>query len=180
MRRSVVGGAQIESGAHAVGLTEIELGLATCRATGAKLLMSCYTALQAEAYGKFGRYALGLEAVDEALQIARLNGESLFVAELYRLQGELILGQSTGEPCPQAEVCLEGAIDAARRQHAKALELRAVTSLARLWQSQGKEKEAYALLAPVYDWFTEGFDTKDLEEARALLEELSNARLLES
>ena len=173
------GWAQIESGAHAAGLTEIELGLATCRATGAKLLMSCYTALQADAYGKFGRYDLGLEAVDEALQISRLNGESLFVAELYRLQGELMLGQSTGESCPQAEVCLEEAIDAARRQHAKAMELRAVTSLARLWQSQGKEKEAYALLAPVYDWFTEGFETKDLEEARALLEDLSNARLLE-
>ena len=92
--------------------------------------------------------------------------------ELYRLQGALLLTRS-GEPHAEAEACLQQALAVAHRQEAKSLELRAATSLSRLWQRQGKRAEAYALLAPIYGWFTEGFDTPDLQEAKALLEALA-------
>jgi predicted ATPase len=93
-------------------------------------------------------------------------------AEMSRLQGALRL-QLPSPEVPQAEASFQQAIEVARRQEAKALELRAAMSLARLWQHQGKRAEAHALLAAVYRWFTEGFDTTDLQEAKALLEELS-------
>jgi len=91
---------------------------------------------------------------------------------LYRLRGELLLQHAVAQP-GEAEACFQQALAIARRQQAKSLELRAATSLARLWQQQGKRREAHALLAPVYHWFTEGFDTADLKEAKALLAELS-------
>jgi predicted ATPase len=97
--------------------------------------------------------------------------ERWWAAEVYRLQGVLLL-QLPIPDVGQAEACFQHALDVARRQEAKSLELRAATSLARLWQQQGKRAEAYELLAPIYGWFTEGFDTADLQEARALLEEL--------
>src|SRR5215468_8941144 len=93
-------------------------------------------------------------------------------AEVYRVQGELLLLQATPD-ASQAEMSFHHALDVARRQQAKSLELRAAMSLARLWQHQGKRAEARDLLAPVYGWFTEGFDTADLQEARALLDELA-------
>jgi predicted ATPase len=93
-------------------------------------------------------------------------------AEVSRLRGVLLLRQ-TGTPQAEAETWLQRALDVARRQQAKSLELRAAMSLARLWQQQGKQAEAYDLLAPIYGWFTEGFDTADLQEAKALLAELS-------
>ena len=109
------------------------------------------------------------------------NGEHLNEVELYRLQGELTLAQTSvqglaSRPQQAAEECFQQAIEVARRQSAKSLELRAVMSLARLWQQQGKATEARELLAPVYDWFTEGFDTADLKDARILLDELSEGR----
>jgi predicted ATPase len=130
----------------------------------------------AEAYGKGGQTEEGLNTVTEALAHAPAHGEHLCEAELYRLQGTLTLHsrvqglQSTVE---EAEECFLRAIEIARQQRAKALELRAAVSLARLWQQQGKQAEARALLAPLYGWFTEGFDTADLQDAKALLEALA-------
>jgi hypothetical protein len=138
----------------------------------------------------------------EALDVVRKTGERFYEAELYRLKGELTLQQASVQrlassvkksskfkvqnsklqrpnprpltPSPQeAEACFLKAIEVARRQQAKSWELRATVSLARLWQSQGKKEEARQMLAEIYGWFTEGFDTKDLQEAKALLEELS-------
>jgi predicted ATPase len=97
------------------------------------------------------------------------SGERCYEAELYRLQGELLLARPA-EPHAEAEACFCEALAVARRQQAKALELRAATSLSRLWQQQGKRDDAYELLAPIYGWFTEGFDTADLQDAKALME----------
>jgi predicted ATPase len=93
-------------------------------------------------------------------------------AEVWRLRGVLLLRQ-LGMPQAEAETSLQRALDVARRQEAKSLELRAAMSLSRLWQQQGKRAEAYELLTPIYGWFTEGFDTKDLQEAKVLLEALA-------
>jgi predicted ATPase len=107
----------------------------------------------------------------EALTIAHNTGERFWEAELHRRKGELLLKQAVrGEP--EAEACFHQALDVARRQEAKSLELRAAMSLARLRQQQGKHAEAYDLLAPIYGWFTEGFDTADLKDAKALLDAL--------
>ena len=115
----------------------------------------------------------------EALAVVDKTGERFYEAELYRLKGELTLAQSSVQSLEsqqskkEAEACFLKAIEIARKQQAKSLELRAVMSLSRLWQQQGKQKEAHEMLAEIYGWFTEGFDTKDLQEAKALLEELS-------
>jgi predicted ATPase len=126
----------------------------------------------ARAYAEAGRATEGLTTVAEALAIVKRSGERLYEAELYRLQGELLLHQPAGNS-QEAESCLRQALDVARGQQAKSLELRAAMSLSRLWQQRGKRDEARALLAPIYGWFTEGFDTADLQEAQALLEDLS-------
>ena len=100
------------------------------------------------------------------------TGERWYEPELYRLKGELLLAHAMGHDT-EAETCFRQALDIARRQQAKSWELRAALSLSRLWQRQGKRDEARELLAEVYGWFTEGFDTADLQEAKALLEELA-------
>ena len=128
-------------------------------------------ALLAEVYGKEGQIEEGLNVLAEALAAVRSTGGYFYEAELYRLKGELLLQQVVPDE-PQAEACFQQALDITRRQQAKSLELRAAMSLSRLRQRQGKRAEAYELLAPIYDWFTEGFDTADLQDARALLEEL--------
>jgi predicted ATPase len=128
--------------------------------------------LLAGAYGRAGQITEALATLEEALVLVHKNAERLFEAEIYRLKGELLLKQATPSE-PEAEGCFHQALDIAHRQEAKSLELGAATSLARLWQRQGKRAEAHALLAPVYGWFTEGFDTADLCDARALLEELA-------
>ena len=102
-------------------------------------------------------------------------GERWYEAELYRLKGTLLLQQHTDNQA-ESENCFHHALDIAWNQQAKSLELRAATSLARLWQQQGKRQEAHNLLAPVYGWFTEGFDTADLQEAKALLDGLEDGR----
>jgi predicted ATPase len=107
----------------------------------------------------------------EAWALVDRTDERWWEAELYRLKGELLFQQAVSEAL-QVETCFAHALAVARRQQARSLELRAATSLARLWQHQGKRAEAYELLAPIYGWFTEGFDTADLQEAKALLEEL--------
>jgi predicted ATPase len=101
----------------------------------------------------------------------RRTGGRFYEAELYRLRGELLLAPSIDNQA-EAETCFHQALDIARRQQAKSLELRAATSLSRLWQQQGKGAAARELLAPIYNWFTEGFDTADLRDAKDLLEEL--------
>jgi predicted ATPase len=146
-------------------------GLAAWQATGQELGRPTFLVLLAEAYGKVGQSEAGLSMIAEALALMDKIGECGQEAELYRLQGELLLARSVGHDT-EAETSFHQALDIARRQQAKSLELRAATSLSRLWQQQGKRTEAHALLAPIYDWFTEGFDTADLQEAQALLDEL--------
>ena len=110
--------------------------------------------------------------LEEALALVDQYEERYWEAEIHRLKGELLLARSAANQV-EAEACWHKALDVARRQGAKSLELRAAMSLARLWQRQGQRAAAYELLAPVYGWFTEGFDTADLQEAKALLEALT-------
>ena len=151
-------------------------GLAIHRATGAELARPYLLALLAEVYGHVGQTGEGLNIVGEALGAVNKTEEREYEAELYGLKGELSLKsqvqgrQSTIEA--EAETYFHKAVNIARSQQAKSFELRTATSLARLWQQQGKRDEAQALLAPIYGWFTEGFDTTDLQDAKALLEEL--------
>ena len=160
-------------------------GLAARQTTGAELARPYFLALQAEVYGKVGQSEHALALLAEALTTVRTSGERRLEAELYRLKGELALqsrvvrlmsGTSTPQPptpntLAQAEECFQQALDVSRKQQAKSFELRAAMSLARLWQRQGKRQEAYDLLAPIYGWFTEGFDTADLKDAKILLQE---------
>jgi TOMM system kinase/cyclase fusion protein len=166
------GWALTEQGHVAEGIMQMRQGIAIRQATGAEVAQTLGLALLAEAYGRSGQPAEGLLALTEALVGVEKRGECFYEAELYRLQGELLLQQSRAHAAA-AETCLLQALDVARRQQAKSLELRVAISLSRLWQQQGKRAAARQLLAEVYDWFTEGFDTADLQEARALLEELS-------
>ena len=170
------------------GITQIHQGLAAARATGMERFRPSHLALLAEAYGKAGQGEEGLSALAEALAAVDRTGERVYEAELYRLKGDLVLQSGVRNPesklsdpqspfrNPQseaeAEACFHKAIEIARRQSAKSLELRAVTSLSRLWQQQGKHHQAHQVLSEIYGWFTEGFDTKDLQEAKALQEEL--------
>jgi len=131
-----------------------------------------YFALLAKAQGLAGQVDDGLSSLEEALGWVERNDERLYEAEVHRLKGELLLAQDVPDPA-QAERCFEQALAVARDQQAKSWELRAAMSMGRLWQRQGKLAEARELLAPVYGWFTEGFDTADLQEAKALLAELS-------
>jgi predicted ATPase len=151
--------------------------MAGWRATGTEVQWPYYLGLLAAAYRKVGQVEEGFTALSEALAIVDKTGERYDEAELYRLKGTLTLQSQVPSPRSQiekeAEECFWKAIEIARRQSAKSLELRATTSLARLWQQQGKKDEARQLLAEIYDWFTEGFDTKDLQEAKALLDGLT-------
>jgi class 3 adenylate cyclase/predicted ATPase len=173
------------------GIAQIHQGLASYHATGANLWRSLFLTLLAEACWKGKQPTKGLEVVAEALDWVQSNESRFYEAELYRLKGELTLQQNreqgtgnrkqgrftdprplTPDPQAEAEACFLKAIDVAQKQQAKSLELRAVMSLARLWQSQGKRTEAHQMLSEIYGWFTEGFETKDLQEAQALLTEL--------
>jgi predicted ATPase len=156
----------------AQGMAQLRQGLAAYRATGTTLAQPYWLALLAEAHLKAGQAKEGLRDIAEALAAVHDSGERCYEAELYRLQGEMLLARPP-EPHAEVEACFCEALAVARRQQAKSLELRAAMSLSRLWQQQGKCKEAHDLLAPIYGWFTEGFDTADLQEAKALLEELS-------
>ena len=158
---------------HEVGLAQMEEGLAAHRTLGAELVQPYYLAMLTETYGKRGQREVGVRVVAEALTKTDTHGERWWEAELYRLKGELLLNVPRGlAHAPEAEASFRQALDIARRQQAKSWELRAAMSLSRLWQQQGKQAEAHVLLAPLYDWFTEGFDTADLQEAKMLLEEL--------
>jgi predicted ATPase len=159
-------------GQRAAGLAQMRQGLEAYRTTGSVSGMSGHLAQLAEAYGQMGQVDEGLPLLVEALALVDTTGERHTEAELHRLHGELLLRQAIPEP-QAAEACFQRALEIARRQQAKWWELRAAMSLSRLWQQQGKRTEAYELLAPIYGWFTEGFDTADLQDAKALLEELA-------
>ncbi len=154
------------------GMAQMRQGLAAWRATGAGVFQPYYLALLAEAYGAGGQVEKGLNVLAEALTMVEKTAERYWEAQLHRLTGELVLRQAAPNQ-RQAETCFIQALAVARRQQAKSLEVRAATSLALLWQQQGKRAEARELLVPIYGWFTQGFDTADLQEAKALLEELS-------
>jgi predicted ATPase len=166
------GWALVQQGAEKEGIGHICQGLAAWRATGTEACQTYFLILLAEAWGKMGQADAGLGVLTEMLTLVDKTGERLLEAELYRLQGELLLQQTFPE-MQHVEACFHPALDTSRRQQAKSQELRAAMSLALLWRDQGKRAEARDLLAPVYGWFTEGFDTSDLQEAKALLDELS-------
>jgi predicted ATPase len=190
------GEALIELGQWEEGTAQLQQGREAYQATGALLgTRGCSVAELARGYAGQGRIEEGLQMLAEALAVANETGVRHYEAEMYRLKGKLTLqsqaslgqvktGQNKSEdteprplnPDPQgeAEACFLKAIEIAQRQKAKSWELRATTSLARLWQQQGKLEEAHDLLSVIYGWFTEGFDTKDLQEAKTLLEELSS------
>jgi predicted ATPase len=195
----VRGWALAEQGQIQEGLEQMRQGIAVFRAAGAAIGLSDHMAALVEPSLKIGQAEEAFTALAEAFAIADKNGERIVEAELYRLKGVLTLqganqmnsrrvgnahqSMSNAEAVPvgcahpteesEAEACFRKAIDISRKQQAKSLELRAVMSLSRLWQQQGKKTEAHQMLAEIYNWFTEGFDTRDSQEAKALLAELS-------
>jgi predicted ATPase len=159
-------------GEGTAGLVQLRQGMATVLAAGQELARSLCLLLLAEATGHVGQVEDGLRLLAEALTVLEANGQGDLLAEAYRLEGTLLLRQAVPDTT-QAEACFQQALAIARRQQAKSWELRAAMSLSRLWQQQGKRDKARELLAPIYGWFTEGFDTADLQDARALLEALA-------
>jgi len=166
------GWALAAQGGGAEAITQMRQNLATLRAIGSEVGRPWMLAMLAEAYGRSGQAEPGLQVLAEAPALMDRTGERCWEGELYRLQGGLLLQQTIPDE-QQAEVCFQQALAVARRQQAKSLELRVVISLARLLLRQGKRNAAHELLAEVYGWFAEGFDTADLQEARTLLEELT-------
>lgn len=162
------------------GVSDIQQGLRACSALGAQFLRPWGLAMLAEGYARLGQPEEGLMALTEAQTLIAITNEEFYIAEIARLEGELRLQVESQAPhigpdtssSAAAERCFEQALTLARRRQARWWELRAATSLARLWRRQGRHAEAYDLLAPIYNWFTEGFDTVDLQDARALLETL--------
>jgi predicted ATPase len=193
------GWALAAQGQRTEGIAQIRQGMDALRTMGGEAAQHRYRlALLAEAYAWIGQTAEALRLLDEALALTPHYGGHFYEAEVHRLTGELLQRQDAGggvsgsspsdlsmvdehegeatSPSPrptEAETWFRQALDIARRQQAKSLELRAATSLSRLWRQQGKRTEAYQLLAQIYGWFTEGFDTGDLQEAKALLEVLA-------
>jgi predicted ATPase len=163
----------VEQGKVESGIVLIQQGMGDWQATGAgaSTVLGSQEIYLAQAYGMAGQVNKGLHLLGETLARVDDAGVRYCEAELHRVKGELLL-QKGAHNTTRAETCFHQALDIARRQQAKSWELRAATSLARLWQSQGKRQDAYDLLQPVYGWFTEGFDTADLKEAEALLGEL--------
>jgi len=154
------------------GMAQVHQGIAAWRASGAAMLVPYLCTVEADVSDHLGRTEDGLQALTEAHTLVEQHEERWWEAEVYRLRGVLLLRQPETPPA-EAEAWLQRALDVARRQEAKSLELRAAMSLGRLWQQQGKRAEAHELLAPIYGWFTEGFDTADLQEAKALLDALA-------
>jgi predicted ATPase len=153
------------------GIAQVRQGIASLEATGAAVFVPYFCTMLADICAHLGHAEDGLQVLAEAHTLVE-HEERWWEAEVHRLRGVLLLRQ-TGTPQAEAEAWLQRALDVARRQQAKSLELRAAMSLSRLWQQQGKQAEAHALLAPIYGWFTEGFDTADLQDAKALLAALA-------
>jgi predicted ATPase len=187
-----------QQGSVEEGIVQVRQTLLDWRTRGGEMGLPHHLASMAEMYGKVGQTEEGLRILAEALTMAYRNEEVRYAAELHRLKGELLLQHAleqnnVGPDASarslvvgverdraihgsalhrEAEACFRQALDSAHQQHAKSLELRSVMSLSRLWQAQGKRAEARQILAEMYGWFTEGFDIPDLQEAKALLEEL--------
>ena len=158
-----------EQGRVEEGIAQMQQGLTEIQAVGTKVLQAYYLGLLASTHGKVGQPEVGLALLEEALAKVNTNDERWPEAELHRLRGELLLQESFPKKAQEAEASFLQALNVAQRQHAKSPELRAAMSLSRLWQQQGKQTQARELLSGVYDWFTEGFDTADLQDAKKLL-----------
>ena len=161
------GWALIRRGQGKAGTTLVRQGVDAYRATGAEFQLPHLLTALAEAVEPED----GLAIVSDALAAVEATGERYYEAELHRLKGEILLAIS-GDNAAEGEICFNRALEIARNQKAKSLELRAAMSLGRLWQQRGKETEARPLLTEIYNWFNEGLETADLKEARALLNEL--------
>jgi predicted ATPase len=172
MATGLRGWAMAEQGRNEEGIAQIQEGLAASRATGAEWWRPYFLCLLAEAWRQTGRLDDGLIALREALATIDEHENRNYEAEMHRLKGELLLRQNDSNAA-EPQSCFERAIEVARNQSAKSWELRATTSLARLFAKQDRRDEARAQLAEIYGWFTEGFDTADLKDAKALLDELS-------
>lgn len=166
------GWARVQQGEVAAGIADIREAMDRRRAMRMGAVWPWYLALLAEAYGAAGEIEKGMAALDEAEEWVRRNDERLYAAEVHRIRGELLLKQGRPDP-PQAERCFEAALAVARDRQAKSWELRAATSMSRMWEADGRRDDARELLEPVYSWFTEGFETADLRDAKNLLERLS-------
>jgi predicted ATPase len=166
------GWAEAEQGACTKGITMLREGLTNWDATGAQTHRTYFLGLLADALSRAGKHEEGLSVLNEALALMQSAGSFFHGAELHRLYGELLLRHPADKPVwDDAEVCFQRALAMARQQQAKSLELRAATSLARLYATHNRQVEARSVLQQCYNWFTEGFDTPDLQEARALLEQ---------
>jgi predicted ATPase/DNA-binding winged helix-turn-helix (wHTH) protein len=171
-------GSILQGWAHArqqpeAGMAQMRQGLVALRAMGTDHMQPWFRVLLVEACSSAGLLDEGCTLLDDALRIAQTTGERVMEAELYRLKGELLRVHAATRHA-EAEACIRRALAVASQQQARSLELRAATSLSRLWQQQGRRAEAYALLAPVYHWFTEGLNTADLQDAGVLLEALGS------
>jgi len=166
------------------GLAHLRQGLTACQTLGTKQLRPWGLAMLAESYARVGQPAAGLTALAETHALMAATGDVFYAAEMARLEGVLRLQGRAQAPDVETgtslvaavEACFQHALEVARRRQARWWELRAAGCLARLWQQQGKHAAAHDLLAPIYGWFTEGFDTADLQEAKALLAELGEER----
>ena len=154
------------------GIAQMREGMAAMQSMSARCYLSGTLCSLAEAQAKAGQPGEGLTTLAEALAQVETTDERYCEAEIHRLKGELLLMQGDKT---EAEASFHKAIEVARRQQAKSWELRATVSLCRLWQQQGRMDEARQMLAEIYGWFAEGFDTPDLQEAKALIEELSRS-----
>lgn len=161
------GWAAARQGAVEEGIAQMRENLGALRAVGQLVCIPFFLGMLTDALAQAGRIKEGLQAVQEGLEMVAATHERFYEAELHRLRGELLLDASGDRPT--AESCFREALAVAGRQQAKSFELRAAMSLGRLWQQQGKQDDARALLTPIYGWFTEGFETPDLQDAKALL-----------
>jgi predicted ATPase len=166
------GWAAINQGEVDAGVDKLVCGLAAWRTTGARLWLPIFLALEAEGHLKAGRDQAALHSIEQALATSDETGERWAIAEILRVKANLLLTTGRGK-AEEVEEALIESLEIARQQQAKSWELRSATSLARLWRDQRKPQQARELLAPVYGWFTEGFDARDLKEAKALLDALA-------
>jgi predicted ATPase len=162
----------IESGKASDAVHMITSGITAWSSTGTTVWRPAYLLYLARACGQLGQLDEASRCIIDAMTAVETTKESWYEAEIGRIAGELAL-MGLKPHAPRAQAYFEHALAVARQQQAKSWELRAATSLARLWRSRGKPQQARDLLAPVYGWFTEGFDTRDLKEAQALLDELA-------
>ena len=166
------GDALARLGEFAEGIGQMREGIAELRSIGTLFSLPSFFAALASAYARCGNVGEGLAAVEEGLAMTRTGGDRFSLPEIHRIKAKLLLASSVADR-DAAEAAFGEAIEVSCGQQARLLELRAATSMAQLWRDHGKRRQAFELLAPVYGWFTEGFDTADLKEAKALLDKLA-------